>query len=349
MTDPGTDGTVTDGTTVDDTTAVDATDVPVVSDADVESLMGVLTGLIASASTPEIQQAQTLLVQRLALEGSVIPSRIPAPANITQVGGYINLLTALGQDDMRTQLLSAALGLAGTLPLPGLPVAAPALALTPVANDRPAGSVAVPLTVSLRSDLASGLSAALDAAHAAGGLLPLWSPPALPPAGTPVLLDLLLYLGRAVLVAPTATLADPQTDAVILGRAASDPGTAYRLAVRVSAGAPGGNTEDWTCLARDPVGAAFVEQVVTGATMLPVEIVLAGTGLTAVQLPGLPAGLGDLSWARLAALGGLIPAVTRLGDELALVYSAAAISSSALATMTSWLWDGTRFAPPAVT
>jgi hypothetical protein len=47
----------------------------------------------------------------------------------------------------------------------------------------------------------------------------------------------------------------------------------------------------------------------------------------------------------LAALGGLIPGVTRLGDELALVYPASRISGSALATMTNWLWDGTRFAP----
>lgn len=349
MTDPGSDGTVTDGTTVDDSTAVDTTDDPAVSAADVESLMGVLTGLIASASTPEIQQAQILLLQRLALEGSVIPSRIPAPADITQVGGYINLLTALAQDDMRTQMLGAALGLAGSAPLPGLSVVAPALTLTPVANDRPPDGTAVPLTVSLRSDLVAGLSAALDTAHAAGGLLPLWSAPALPPIGTPVLLDLLLYLGRAVLVAPTATLADPQTDAVVLGRAASDPGTGFRLAARVSAGTAGGNTEDWTCLARDPVGAAFVEQIVTGATMLPIETVLAGSGLAAVQMAGPPARLDDLSWARVAALGGLIPAVTRLGDELALVYPDSVIRGSALATMTSWIWDGTRFAPPAVT
>jgi hypothetical protein len=55
----------------------------------------------------------------------------------------------------------------------------------------------------------------------------------------------------------------------------------------------------------------------------------------------------DLSWARLAALGGLIPSVTRLGDELALVYPAAQITGSALAPLADWTWDGTRFAPPA--
>jgi hypothetical protein len=39
--------------------------------------------------------------------------------------------------------------------------------------------------------------------------------------------------------------------------------------------------------------------------------------------------------------------VTRLGDELALVYSAAQITGSALAPLADWTWDGTRFAPPA--
>lgn len=335
MSDPGTD----------DTTVTDTSDTSAVSPAGTDALMGVLTSLIASASTPEMQQAQALLLQRLALEGSVIPSRIPAAANVSEVGGYINLLTALGQDDMRTQMLGAALGLAGSVPLAGLTEPTPALTLTPVANDRPDGATAVPLTVSLRSDLAAGLSAALDTVHTAGGLLPLWSPPALTAAGAPVLLDMLLYLGRAVLVAPTATMMDPQTDPVVLGRAASDAGSGFRLAIRVDAGAPAGNTEDWTCLLWDAVGEAFAEQTVTGATMLPIETALAGSGLTAVQMAGPPTGLGDLSWARLAALGGLIPGVTRLGDELALVYPASRISSSALATMTNWLWDGTRFAP----
>jgi hypothetical protein len=337
MTDPATG----------DTTTVDTSSALSVSTSATDALMGALTTLIASASTPEMQQAQILLLQRLALEGDVIPSRIPAPANITEVGGYVNLLTALGQDDMRTQMLGAALGVAGTVPLPGLPEPAPPLTLTPVANDRPAGSPAVPMTVSMRSDLAAGLSVAFAAAHAAGGLLPLWSPPALPPAGAAVTLDLLLYVGRAVLVAPTAALVDPQTDAVVLGRPASDSGTGFQLAVRVTAGTPGGNTEDWTCLAWDPIGAAYVEQTVSGATMLPIDIVLTGSGLTAAPAPAPPTGLADLAWARLAALGGLLPGVTRLGDELALIYPASQITASGLATMTGWLWDGSQFAPAA--
>jgi hypothetical protein len=333
-----------------DTTA-DASDIPtdtttVASGDSVDALMWVLTNLIGSAATPEIQQAQALLLQRLALEGSVIPSRISAPANITEAAGYINLLTDLGQNDMRLQMLGAALGLAGSVPLPGLNPTAPPLTLTPIANDQPVGATWLTTTVVMRSDLAAGLAAALHTVHAAGGLLPLWSPPALPAAGAPMLQDTLLYLGRAMLAAPTATTVDPQTDAVVLGRAASDSGTGFRLAIRVSSGTPDASTEDWTCLMWDDVGSAFTEQVVTGATLLPIETVLTGSGLSAVRPITVPSGRGDLSWARLAALGGLLPGVTRLGDELALVYTDRQIAASAIATMVNWIWDGTSFTPP---
>ena len=49
----------------------------------------------------------------LALQGDVIQSRIPAPRNITEIGGYLNLLQTLGQAEMRTQTLAGALGVAG--------------------------------------------------------------------------------------------------------------------------------------------------------------------------------------------------------------------------------------------
>jgi hypothetical protein len=51
------------------------------SQAETDALIGVITNLIASASTPEMLRAQNLPRPRLALEGSVIPWRIPVPAN----------------------------------------------------------------------------------------------------------------------------------------------------------------------------------------------------------------------------------------------------------------------------
>lgn len=50
---------------------------------------------------------------------------------------------------------------------------------------------------------------------------------------------------------------------------------------------------------------------------------------------------------RLAALGGLVPSVTRFGDEPALAYPAAQITNSAPAPLADRTRDGARFAPPA--
>jgi hypothetical protein len=55
---------------------------------------------------------QAALLKRLLLQGDVSPSRIPAPLNISEVGGYINLLTDLGLTSTRTESISAALGVA---------------------------------------------------------------------------------------------------------------------------------------------------------------------------------------------------------------------------------------------
>jgi len=57
-----------------------------------EQAVAALLDVIKTASSPEIAQAQSLLLRRLALEGDVVGSRIPAPRNITEIGGYINLL-----------------------------------------------------------------------------------------------------------------------------------------------------------------------------------------------------------------------------------------------------------------
>jgi hypothetical protein len=216
--------------------------------------------------------------------------------------------------------------------------------LVPTANDQPPGGGAA-ATVVLRSDLAPGLAVAINAAHAAGGLLPLWSPPALPPAGASVTLDPLLHLGRAVLVAPAAATVDPHTDPIVLGKPASEPGGGYRLALRTNANAPGASTEDWVCLAWDEPSSGYTAQTVTGASLLPLETVLAGSHLIVVRSTDPPTGRADRAWAQLTAADGLVPGMSRLGDELALVYPPRTIAASALAPVVSWVWNGTRFAP----
>src|SRR5919108_646154 len=51
-----------------------------------------LTKILESAISPDMIEAQKIILRRLALAGDLFPSRVPAPLNISEVGGYLNLL-----------------------------------------------------------------------------------------------------------------------------------------------------------------------------------------------------------------------------------------------------------------
>ena len=89
---------------------VSAMTTPRPSQAAVDGLLASLSDVIKRATSPDVQAAQALLLRRLAVEGDVIPSRLPSPRNITEMGGYLNLVTQLGRDDLRAQMLAALLG-----------------------------------------------------------------------------------------------------------------------------------------------------------------------------------------------------------------------------------------------
>ncbi|MFE6995734.1 hypothetical protein ACFVAE_07230 [Microbacterium sp. NPDC057659] len=322
---------------------------PSVSDAAGDALVLALTDVIKGASSPEIQQAQAMLLRRLATQGDVIPSRIPAPLNITEIGGYFNLLTDLRESAMRKDMLGAALGLASFEPVDiGTGGTVPPLRLVQIANDRlpsPAGD-GVPLAVGVREDLAAGMQAALADVRSAGGHLPLWGPPPALPAptgGTGPTPDPLPYLGREVWVAPTAALTDPATDPIVLGRASTDAGTGYRVGIRVADGTAGGVSADWVGLKWDAIGGAFVEADIGTVTLLPLEAAVAATPFVSRPIAALPPARGDYAWARMAAVAGLLPGASRLGDELGLLWTSDRIAESAYAGHLDAVWDGVAF------
>lgn len=321
---------------------------PEPTDPTEDTVLSALTDVIRGATTPEIQEAQAMLLRRLAVEGDVIPSRMDAPDNVTKVGGYFNLLTDLAMTDMRRQMLGSVLGLASDVSIPPAGGSTPPMRFTTFANDVPPGpeGTTVAPTVAVRSDLAAPVQAAIATLHTEGGLLPLWSPPtALPPGpGGPVTApDPMPYLGRALWVAPTVAMVDPDTDPIVLGRASTDPGTDYRIGVRVSAGTVGAPTVDWIGLVWDSVGGAFVERDLGTVTMLAIEDALTGTAFAAHHSAAAPSSQGALAWARLVAVGGLVPGASKLGDELALLWSADEIAQSIYSTHLDALWDGTTF------
>ncbi|QKE84423.1 hypothetical protein [Arthrobacter sp. NEB 688] len=319
-------------------------------DAAGDALVLALTEVIRGATSPEIQQAQAMLLRRLATQGDVIPSRVPAPRNITEVGGYLNLLEWMHEDRMRTDTIGSALGLA-TESLADLPsTSVPPLRLTAVATQRPDGPAGggVPLSVAVREDLAGPLVAALADLAGIGGMLPLWGPAAAlpaPPAGTSGPPDPMPWLGREVWVAPTVVTTEPETDPVVLGRSAADVTPGYRLGVKVTAGSPGSVTEQWTALAWDAVGRGFVERDLGDVAAVPLETVLAPTTFRCRRVPVAPSGRADHAFARVRSVAGLVPGTSRLGDELALVWSGNDIARSAYASMLDRVWDGTAFAP----
>ena len=66
--------------------------------------------LLTQESSEEMVELRKMLLRRLATE--TVPPRVPAPRNITEIGGYINLLRK--DERMLSLLLASILGLPRT-------------------------------------------------------------------------------------------------------------------------------------------------------------------------------------------------------------------------------------------
>jgi hypothetical protein len=309
----------------------------------VSNLLSVLT----SATSPDAVEAQDIIMRRIALEGDVVGSRVPPPGNITEIGGYVNLLTTYKEKAMREQVLAGILGVAGpNQPLGWISNTQP-LAMVDITNDRPAGPAqpTIPLTVLVRSDFVSAVKGALAAVHQYGATIPFASPPVLQlpvgmPGATPPA-DILRFLGRELSLAPAAALAAPKTDPLAIVRAAgsADP---WQLAANVLTAAsvtvPPANYDAIQCT---PTSSSIV--TLTAASLIPLGPVLAGAGFYPASPLPVPANSTQAAWATLTNITGLIAGVTRLGDELSLLYSAETIAGSAFASVVDWVWNGTAF------
>lgn len=88
--------------------------------ADSNDIMAALANMLNSESSKEVQEAKLKLLQRVANETEVKPSRIPTPLNITEIGGYFNLIEQVDTENqalkdektrMQMSLIASALGL----------------------------------------------------------------------------------------------------------------------------------------------------------------------------------------------------------------------------------------------
>jgi hypothetical protein len=71
-------------------------------DAFADQAGGAFLNLIAQATSGDALEAQNIILRRIALDGDVVPSRVQAQQNISQIGASINLLTNLNETAMRS-------------------------------------------------------------------------------------------------------------------------------------------------------------------------------------------------------------------------------------------------------
>lgn len=81
------------------------------NDVSVESIIRQVLDILKQENSPEMQAIKLRIYERIAEESDVKPSRIPPPKNITELGGYYNLLTKLDDQKMQRRLIASALGL----------------------------------------------------------------------------------------------------------------------------------------------------------------------------------------------------------------------------------------------
>lgn len=314
------------------------------------AIAGSFLDILKTATSPDALEAQNILLRRIALEGDVTGSRVPPPRNITEIGGYLNLLTTLNQYEMRAQTLAGILGVAGpNPPLGWISNANPPLTFTTLPNDRPAGPAqsSIPLTVPIRSDFATAFQAAQTALHAQGCALPIAAlPRTLPTAsvpGAPSAADPLPYLGRALDIVAGTALVDPTNDPIALIRKSgtTDP---FQIAARVlstgSVPVPVGNYDAVQCTSSNSTIVALAS-----ASFVLIAPILGNAGFYPASPLPVPATLSDTAWTRFTNVTGLVKGVTKLSDELSLLYDWNSIEASVFGGMIEFVWDGTQFSP----
>jgi hypothetical protein len=311
-------------------------------------IVGALIAMIQANNSPDAAAAQSILLRRLALSGDVVGSRVPAPRNITEIGGYFNLLETLGESAMREQTLAGILGVAG--PIPSLTSLQPQpLSMVSMTNDRPTGTAqaSLPLSVVVRSDFIGAMQAALKQLHTFNATMPFAGPTSLTlPAGGPsstLPADPLLYLGRVLALAPSAAMQAPGTDPLVIARKAGSVGNFDLWANVLSPGGVAVAPDNYEAL--QIAGAAINKVALNNASLVKLAPLLANAGFyPASPLPA-PTSPTDIAWTRLANTTGLVAGTTKLGDELALLYTPSLIAASSFAAALGYTWDGSKFAP----
>lgn len=74
-----------------------------------DNILALVSKLLEQETMPETMELKRLILKRIATETDIRPARVPAPMNITEIGGYYNLIKK--DEKLRLQLLASVLGL----------------------------------------------------------------------------------------------------------------------------------------------------------------------------------------------------------------------------------------------
>jgi hypothetical protein len=309
-----------------------------------QALQALLNVLTASQS-PDMLQAQAFLLRRLALEGDIVPSGLPKPLDISQMGCYVNLLGTLGMTEARSQMLASVLGIAGPSPALGTLGEQPPIAWLTLPNDRPTGPQqgSISLSIQVRADFAPALQTAIQALHDQGCALPLLSPmQVLPPGAAAAPTDLLPLIGRTIWLAPGQALVNPDADALAVAQLAAGPWQPVSRAA--SAGPIPVAPQAWSAQICNSSACTVSLAPAAGRAYVPLGPVLANAGFVQTTSGAAPANALDYAWSRFDNLTGLVPSVTTFGAELALLWPQAVIAASSVVNLLGLTWNGTAFA-----
>lgn len=308
-----------------------------------------LIDVINKGTSPAMLEAQRILMERIALEGDVIPARIKPPQNITEIGGYVNLLESLKQKDAEAEMIASILGVAGAA-YPGAFEEPPPIGFARIPNDRPDGPAqpSIPTHVTIREDFVGAFQAAVKSLHDLGCMLPLLSPARTLPPPTPgvsTTIDVLPLIGRAIDIVPATVATDPDHDALAFARKPPGGTAPFGLVARELDGGTLVTADTWealTCKAASCTPGSGSRQY------QPIAPVFAQAGWYPVTPYVAPASIRSLgSLTRLINVTGLVVGTTKLADELQLLYTRAQIKASALAIQLGYVWDGGGFSPPS--
>jgi len=314
------------------------------SDEYISKAVEALIDVLKTSNDPEIIKTQQMLLRRLATSGDLTMSRNPAPKNITDVGGYLNLLDT--DPAMKKTFISSLLGIPTPLDELEWTLDEPSIPYVSIDNNRPAGAAqaSLPLTLKMRFDFSDHFIKARKKLNQLNCQLPLVADQPQLPSSVLITdqLDMLQLMGRKLDIMPGTLLVNPEEDPIAIAKLESDNGTYYQLVLREQGETQNVEEKSWVTLKLE--NGVIKEQAPSNRRYKPIETIMAEAGWYIKDKTQIPTSLTDLGgFDSFINTTGLIKDKTKVVHELDLLYTGHAITTSKLVDQLNSIWNGEKF------